>query len=273
MAEHLPTTYDAKWAAQAQKFAERETLQSSLYMSTRGGVFRLGDDVLGTEICVIIAASVFENTLYPDKFDPNVKNPPLCYAFAETEGEMAPHPSMDEYPDVFVPQAEDCRTCPLNKWGSAEKGRGKACQNKRRLGLIPAGFFHPPKGRGMAGELEIYSDPNHYVNADLVTLKLPVTSTKAWAKYVNKIATTPGRPPYGVFTRIYITPDQKDQYHLDFEMLDFVPDELFDVVMQRHEAATPQLIVPYKPWEDGEDERPQDRANAPQQRSRPTLRR
>jgi hypothetical protein len=271
--EYLPASYDERWAKQAQDFSEKEAVTSSLYMSTRGGLFRLGDEVLGNEICVIVAAAVRENTLYADKFDPDVKNPPLCYAFGYVESEMAPHPEMDTYPDVFVPQSRDCASCELNKFGSAEKGRGKACQNKRRLGLIPAGMFHPPRQRGAPAELEIYDDAKHYRDADLVTLKLPVTSVKNWAKYVNKLSATVGRPPYGVFTRVFLVPDQKDQYHVEFEMLELVPDELFDVVNARHEAAEPELIVPYKPWEDNAATAQVDRTGAPQTRSRPTLRR
>ena len=47
-------------------------------------------------------------------------------------------------PDCFSPDGEygtgdpggDCFTCPFNQWGSAEKGGGKACKEKRLLFLL-----------------------------------------------------------------------------------------------------------------------------------------
>lgn len=273
--EHLPVSYDERWAEAAGAFAETEPTVSSLYMSTRGGRFRLGEDDLGTEICVVVAGAVRENTLYAEAYDPDVKNPPLCYAFGVGEADMAPDfENMALYPETFMPQNETCFKCPFNQWGSAEKGRGKACQNKRRLGLIPAGFYHPPRTRGGPSDLEVYEDPKHYRDADLVTLKLPVTSVKEWAKYVKKLTDGVRRPPYGVLTRIYLEPDRDDQYHVKFEMLELLPDDLIDVMMDRHSAAMSSLPVPYKPWEDGGAEAQVDRAGAPsQQRSRPSLRR
>jgi len=265
-------TYDERWAQQADKFADNEPDIGGTYMSTKGGVFRLGDDSLGSEICVVVVASVRENTLYPDKYDPDVKNPPLCYAFGFSEADMVPHETMNEYPETFAAQSDSCATCEFNKWGSADKGRGKACQNKRRLTLIPAGFYHPPRTRGAAPELEVYTDEAHFMNADAVTLKLPVTSVKAWAKYVNRVTDTTRRPPFGVLTRIAIVPDQKDQYHLEFETIDLLPDELIDVMVARHEGAEASIIVPYRPWDDG-GEAQVERAGVPNHRSRPTLRR
>ena len=271
--EFLPTAYDERWAQAASEFADLEPVSGSLYMSTRGGRFTLGDEDLGDEICVVVAGAIRENTVYAEKFEPGVKQAPVCYAFGVTEAEMAPHPSMAEYPDVFVPQADDCASCPLNKWGSAEVGRGKACQNKRRLGLIPAGYYHPARRRGEPSELEVYTDEKHYIDSDLVTLKLPVTSVKEWAKYVKKLADTVRRPPYGVLTRMYTVPDKDDQYHVKFELIDLLPDELIDVVTRRHEAAMESLPVPYKPCEGDDEQRSRRDDRGAPQRSRPTLRR
>nr|HML30513.1 hypothetical protein [Hyphomicrobium sp.] len=69
--EYLPTSYDERWAKAAGEWADTEPLSQSLYMSTRGGRFRLGDEDLGDEICVVVAGAVRENTLYEHDFDPN----------------------------------------------------------------------------------------------------------------------------------------------------------------------------------------------------------
>jgi len=54
-------------------------------------------------------------------------------------------------PDCFSDDGEigigdpggDCFTCPLNQWDSAEKGKGKACKEKRLLFFLRAGDILP----------------------------------------------------------------------------------------------------------------------------------
>jgi hypothetical protein len=68
---------------------------------------------------------------------------------------MGPHPSMQADAN-FQPQSDLCKTCEHNQWGSADKGRGKACQNRRRLTMIPAGVFMPKRG-SRDFDLEIFT--------------------------------------------------------------------------------------------------------------------
>src|ERR1700743_3268418 len=90
--------YDERYARRAQKATDNEQLRSGTFISTRGGVMSLGDEILpGAQGCVIILDWVRENTYYQERFDPENPKPPTCYAFArgpEEEAEMAPHPSM-----------------------------------------------------------------------------------------------------------------------------------------------------------------------------------
>lgn len=240
---------DERWKAAASEFRAAEPEQSVGYFSTRGGIFRVGDDELGTEICVVIVDAIRENTFYEGRYNPEEQNAPKCYAFGRTDEEMVPHETMQKAPDYFEPQAEACATCDWNKWGSAAQGAGKACQNRRRLAMLPAGVFgQDDNGR----TLEIYDTPEHYASADQVTLKLPVTSVKNWTKYVNKLADSIGRPPYGVITRVFLVPDANDQFHVNFEMVEPLPDELFDTIHARHEQIGPTMAKQYNPpSEDG----------------------
>lgn len=245
--------YDQVWAQQAEKHAAEEQLTSGAVLSTRGGTLSVGDEVLpGNQACVIVLDSLRENTYYADKFNPDLPAAPICYAFGrgpEAEEEMAPHESMQVDLHYFKPQAQDCKTCQWNEWGSADKGRGKACQNRRRLALIPAGFYSPKRG-SRDFDLEIFNDPKHFQTADIVFAKLPVLSVKNWAKYVNQIATNFHRPPHGVITRLFLEPDAQAQYKLDFEMIEEVPNDLAQIIMDRHEAALKQTIQGYKPPEE-----------------------
>lgn len=253
-------TYDAKRAAAAQAYVTqtRAPPQGDI-LSIKGGLFQLGEDSLGDQICVTVLNSIWENTYFKGKYQEGVPQAPTCYAYGRTLEEMAPHPSMQEHPEQFVPQNMDCATCPMNEWGSAETGKGKACQNRERLALIPAGQYTPrPKSRDM--DLDLFDGTTqegvqHFRDADALVLKLPVTSVGNWNEYVRKLAAM-GQPPFGVATRIYIEKHPKFQYTVEFEMIDIIADESFDVLSQRHEALGGDVMAqPYSPPKEEEVER------------------
>jgi len=256
MSEHRAlTNYDEAWAKQAETYTEQFQAQGGTFLSTRAGVLSFGDEELrGNQACVIVLDSVFENTMYEGKFNPDEATAPLCYAFGRDKDEMAPHESMqlDAY---FKPQHETCQGCKWNEWGSADTGRGKACQNRVRLALIPAGYYQPKKGsRDM--DLELFADPKHFQTADVAFIKLPVTSVELWGKYVRSVAAASNRPPHGVVTRMFLEPHAKFQYQVHFETIELVSNELASIVMARHEEAVKQVIQGYRV--------PEERPAAPQ---------
>jgi len=189
------TSYDAQLAEMAARYAEQEQLSGGTFLSTRGGTLSFGDTVMpGNQACVIVLDAVKENTYYPDDFDPDTPAAPRCYAFGRDNDVMGPHPSMQLDLNYFKPQAVDCSGCSFNEWGSADKGRGKACQNRRRLALVPAGYYSPKRG-SRDFDLEIFTDPDHYKKSDIAFIKLPVLSVKNWSKYVTQIANSIHRTP------------------------------------------------------------------------------
>lgn len=240
-------SYDEQWAKAAEQYAQQEELRGGTFLSTRGGVLSFGEEELpGNQACVIILDAVKENTFYTDDFSADAPAAPTCYAFGRGVEEMAPHESMQTDLNYFKPQSETCATCPHNEWGSADKGRGKACQNRRRLALIPAGYYAGKRGSRDL-DLHLFDDPKHFQTADIAFIKLPVMSVKDWAKYVTQLSAQVHRPPHGVITRLFLEPDTKSQYRVHFEMVENVPDELAQIVMQRHEEATRAVIQGYVP--------------------------
>jgi hypothetical protein len=239
--------YDKAWADQAQQYTAQEALTGGTFLSTRGGTLSFGDEQMpGNQACVIILDAVKENTFYGAKFDPDNRQPPICYAFGRgAEDDMGPHESMQVDLNYFEPQAEACATCKWNEWGSADKGKGKACQNRRRLALIPAGFYNAKRG-SRDFDLEIINDPNHFKTADIAFIKLPVLSVKEFSKFVNDVSANFRRPPHGVIARLWVEPDPKAQYKVCFEVIEALPDELTPIIMARHEAAMTSVVQGYR---------------------------
>lgn len=248
--------YEDKWAEEAKAAQVAEPLQGGTWLSARGGQLTIGDTILpGAQAAVVVLDTVRENTFYVDKFDPDSPMPPICYALGRDSDNMFPHTDMQKDLSYFRPQHVEngqvmgCDGCRLNEWGSADQGRGKACQNRRRLTLIPAGYYTPrPKSRDF--DLHLFDDIHHFSSAEAAFLKLPVTSVGNWSKYVNQLATTLRRPPHGVVTRISVEPHQQFQYELRFEAVEQIPDNLADVIMARHATASESPLLGYAPPSD-----------------------
>lgn len=238
-------SFDQKWADLARDYAAEEPVKSGSTLTTRGGILAQGGNVIpGNQVCAVIVDAVRENTYYDEDFDEDGVVSPTCYAYGRTDQDMAPHSSMQADPSHFVPQSASCVGCPKAEWGSARRGKGKACKNRRRLALLPAGAFVPVPG-SRDFDVEVYEDPKHYATASMVFLKLPVMSVRNWSDYVHQVAQEYKRPPFGVWTRIYIEPDPKSQFRVCFEALETLPDELAPHILRRHEEAKGVIAQPY----------------------------
>jgi hypothetical protein len=251
----------AKWdevlANMADQYAQGERVGGD-FISLRNGVLSFQEEPMpGNQMLVVILDSVVERTFYAEKYDSAREHnaPPVCYAFGRAgEGEeLAPHPSMQADLSYFKPQNDICATCPNNEWGSADTGRGKACGERRRFALLPAGYFAARRG-SRDFDMHIIEEEEHFAKADIAYLKIPVTSVKEWARYVNTLASSLRRPPMAVITRVYLEPS-KNQFAVKFEMVQELPPEFFDTIMARHEEATKNIIFGYNPpGRDSEDE-------------------
>lgn len=233
--------WDEELAKEAQAAAKmEESVSSGQFFGLKSGQLTFNDAPLpNNEMAVVILDSVLENVFYEGEYDPDVPQGPICFAFGREDDGMAPHEK------AASPQHEACTGCPMNEWGSADKGRGKACRNVRRLGMIPAGNFDKN------GRFEAIADVEHYEKASEAFMKLPVTSVKGFAAYVKRLASALKRPPFGVFTRVRVVPDAKNQFSVQFEALEKIPDDLMPAVMARHKALKETIEFPYTPPEEG----------------------
>lgn len=250
--------YDERFAAMAEQYAANEKVSGD-FLSLKGGVLTFQDEPLpGNQMCVVILDAILERTFYAEKYDAAAEHnkPPICYAFARLDGsedidEIGPHISMSRGLHYFEPQSEICRTCPNNQWGSADTGRGKACAERRRLAILPAGFYEPKKG-SRDFTLTLVEDEEHYANADIAYLKTNVMSVKDYARYVTELRAEHRRPPLGAITRVYVEPDPKSQFRVKFELIELLPDTLYDTIFERYEEAKAGIVIPYNA-PDGEE--------------------
>jgi hypothetical protein len=247
--------WDEQLAREAEIAAELErNAGGGAFFSVRGGVLSFNDaPVPNNTMAVIIVDGIFENVFYDGEFDPANPIPPKCFAFARDEKDLKPHE------EVFKRKQEEnpvCLGCEKNEWGTADKGRGKACRNTRRLALIPGGAFDEKTGRFVA-----VKDEEAIEKAPIGFLKLPVTSVKGYASFVKTIAGGMKLPPHGIFTKIRVQPDAKNQFMVTVEPLGAIPHTLLAMVMKRREEAKLLIEQPY-PLDMGDDAKPAPKGKA-----------
>ena len=253
------------------KLAEAADIAAAVEVSTGGGQFfsvRSGQlqwqdmPLPNNEMAVIVIDSIFENVYYEGKYDPDVPQSPVCFAFDKVGEDLAPHVIVT---DAGQSQStEGCATCEHNEWGSADVGKGKACRNTRRLAMIPAGTF------SRDGALELFDEPDHYATTTVGFMKLPVTSVKGYANFVKQVAGTLRRPLYGIVTRVSIVPDAKTQFKVVFEPLEKVPDELMDSVITRRKEVESTIDFPYTIDRDEEPAVPKKKPAVPKKKKSTT---
>lgn len=236
----------ASWEAELEKDAAegaaQEQLPTGSFVSIRGGIMSIGGSpIKDNKVQVVILDHVYENAHYAGDYDPEAPQPPSCYAFGRNEEEMKPHEKASK------PEADACLGCDKNVFGSAEKGKGKACKNTRRLALISADNLN-------AGSIR---------DGELVYLKLPVTSTKGWALYVKGLAALYKRPAYAVVTEVAVVPDAKTQFKVTFNRVDGIPAELGPAIKARRAKVAEEIMFPYgQPTELTKKDKKQDKPKA-----------
>jgi hypothetical protein len=193
------------------------------WVSFKGGILSInGMQMKDNRVEMVVLHSIFENQMYGERYNPNNPQPPVCYAFGETDDELKPHP------DSSKPQADSCKTCPNNQWGSdPEGGKGKACKNVRRLAIISA------------------TDLNKIDKAEVAIAKPSVTSVKNWATYANQVANALHLPPLGVVTEMSVEADPKTQFQIHFRLVDKVPAEHIPALLKKKGEIHDLIYAPY----------------------------
>jgi len=208
------------------------------FFSTKGGILAFNDAPMkNNEMAVIILDTIMENVFYDGTYNPDVASSPLCFAFGRDEATMKPHENAIKNGSE---QFDKCKGCPMNEFGTANVGKGKACRNTRRLALMSAGGFDDQ------GRFRQIDDVEHYESIGAMgMMKLPVTSIKGYAAFVKQVAGVLLRPPHGIFTKVKVIPDPKTQFKVIFEALGPIPDEFMPAVMKRNLEAKAIIEQPY----------------------------
>ncbi len=199
-------------ALQQQKAAALQTGPNLI--SFKGGQLIVdGIPIPGGEAEVYVLAQQAERAFYAEEFDSSKPQVPACYSF-DLE---APHP------DSSAPQHEQCLGCPQNEWGSASRGRGKACRESTRVAVVPA-----------TAPLE---------TAPMYQCSFPITSVGSVKEFLGRCAQS-GKLSGEFKTRLKVVPDPKSFFKASLTPLQTV-EQPMRVLLDRMAQARDQLMTPY----------------------------
>jgi len=230
--------WEEKLAAEANADAKAERPQAS-FISLKSGILSMGGvPVPENKLKVCIIAAAHELNYYTEKYDPNNLRSPKCFALDVSGDEEAiqPHNKSEDKQNEF------CHDCRHMKWRSdLWGGKGKACQERRRLLLLP---------------VDALENADSVLAAEVAIMKLPVTSVKFWSQYVNLLSGIHKRPAYAMITEIGTEPDAKNQFRVVFKPVAEVDLTLLTAINQKVGLSEEILLKPYDPNTDEEKAEP-----------------
>lgn len=174
---------DAKFASEAAEIKQMIAAPGAPKLSiNRNGNFQLPDgSELGPEIRVVVVDFITANRYYPGVYNAQNPTPPVCFAFGKVLADMAPSTNSPE------PQHETCTGCPMNEFGSAITGRGKACKNTRELAVI------------LEEDIEADEPP-------IYQLSCPPTAIKSFDGFVAQCSRIVAGPPIKAVVTVKVVP-------------------------------------------------------------------
>jgi hypothetical protein len=142
---------------------------------------------------LVVVDFVSRNEYYEGAYNKDDITPPNCFAIHPEPKQLVPS---DNSPDK---QCDDCASCPMNQFGSAPTGAGKACKNTRVLAVMP---------------------PDADDDTEIWTLKVSPTAIKAFDGFVAGVNRAFQLPPVGVVVTVGFSGAK------DFPSLEFTDPQL-----------------------------------------------
>ena len=173
-----------------------------------------GISIPANQLDVRVLAALSERAWYSKEFDADVVQVPDCYALASDE----PHDQASN------PQSGTCADCPHNKWGSALRGKGKACREAARVIVVPANV--------------------PLVSAQMYTAKVPVTSLSTVTSFTSRCSQA--NKLMGEFvTKLSVVEDKKSFFKVHLTPVEVTTELDMAVLVKAQEAAYQLAMAPY----------------------------
>lgn len=236
--------WEEELAAKAKDEKAVETLGVPR-LTHSGGILQIGDKrVDGNRLAIIVVAVVYMKQWQEFEYVKGSKDTPGCYSFSLTGDKgLVPHAAVPKK------QHDNCDTCQHNAFGTADKGRGKRCQDRRALLFVAASDLEKFKDKGLEAGL---------AKAPLYQVSVPPGSLKTYGRYLKDLTDqTPNGNIREAITELSTEGLPGGAYALTFSFLGQVPREAMPFLFQRGKSNVELLMQPF-PVIEHEAVKPQD---------------
>lgn len=195
--ESLPVNIQALLDKQKQMVMDKigKPTSSAIQIKQNKNFVLPNGEITEGPIDLVILDFVSMNTYYDGVYDPNNPAPPICFAIGDNPDALIPSVNALEV------QAETCAVCPMNKYESAARGRGKACKNMRVMAVMAA---------------------DAAVDDPIWLLRVSPTGLKAYDGYVRNLAQRNNMAAIQVVTKVGFDPKE------DYPSLRFAPERVLE---------------------------------------------
>lgn len=212
--KNLPLDIAALMKQEAEQLSDKIASPSGDKMSVeKNGKVKMPDGSEGDSVEGIILGFVSANLYYDRPYSRDVIYPPACFAIGDRPSDLVPDATSP------VRQNDSCSSCPMNQFGSATNGKGKACGNRRLAAFLPLD------------------------SEEVCILSVPPSGIKVFDAYVSGLTVKHKRPPFGVLTSISSNISAGDYAVPEFSFERLLEDDEITVAYELREAATARLKV------------------------------
>lgn len=198
-----------------QNEAAQSLRSSGSYIGFKNAQLKVdGIAIPANQLDVRVLAALSERAWYSKDFDADAVQVPDCYALDDD----VPHDQAKN------PQADSCAECAHNKWGSATRGKGKACRESARVIVIPANV--------------------PLASAQMYTAKVPVTSLSTVTSFTSRCGQA--NKLMGEFvTKLSVTEDKKTFFKVHLVPVEVTADMDMAALLKAQNAAYELAMTPY----------------------------
>lgn len=204
----------------AQALAAQGMRTTGSYISFKNAILKVdGQPVPNNSADVRVLAVIGERAFYEEEFDADKVQVPTCYALDDA----APHEM------AANPQSDTCANCRHNKWGSAPRGRGKACREGARVIVVPAN--------------------TPIAIAQMSTAKVPVTSLAAVQGFTSRCIQA-GKLFGECVATLGVVEDKKSFFKVTLTIKEVTNNMDLGLLMKKQAEATELALTPYPSLDD-----------------------
>ena len=216
-------------------------------LSQKGGVLTLdGKRVVDAEgrnrVQIVPLGLVYGKELYQTEYTPGSNETPICYAFGERSDKgLVAHTASPDRQNTKPDGSSPCDGCQHNAFGTALKGRGKRCSDKRKIPFLLASDL----ARGQ--QVKTPEEWEKLVRkAPMYQMSIPSGSLRSFGQFLGNLKDIAAHEDLTeVVVEVRTEPNPNGAFTVELQALDAVPVQAMPALLKRAEGVFGLMAQPF----------------------------